>query len=93
MMNINLIPPYLKYIIYVMRNQLFLINYYPILLYSCDGIETGLPNNQTVMQNSTIDDLADAYEGYVLFHGVGKGQKDLPSKEFMQEMIERFPDM
>ena len=48
---------------------------------------------QTVMQNSTIDDLADAYEGYVLFHGVGKGQKDLPSKEFMQEMIERFPDM
>ena len=45
-----------------------------------------------VMQDSDIDDLADAYEGYALFHGLMTAPSSCPTAQFLTEMIKKFPD-
>ena len=47
-----------------------------------------------VMCDAGLEDLADAYEGYSLFHrGSLLPQPSLPSQEFLREMVRKFPDM
>jgi len=49
---------------------------------------------QAVIYQSNISDLAIAFEGYRLFNSTDeKGDKILPSKDFMSEMIKKFPDI
>ncbi len=46
---------------------------------------------KTVMMEATVNDLVDAYEGYMWLHGSNE-QSSLPSSEFLQEMLKNFPD-
>lgn len=45
-----------------------------------------------VMHEADISELADAYEGYTLFHGLPAAQPSAPSAQFLDEMIKIFPD-
>lgn len=44
-----------------------------------------------VMHAATLDDLADAYEGYAHFHGLSPAAAP-PSAQFLADMLEKFPD-
>jgi hypothetical protein len=45
-----------------------------------------------VVQDADINDLMDAYEGYMRFHGFLPPDMACPSKQFLSEMMDRFPD-
>ncbi len=47
---------------------------------------------EIVMKQATVEDLADAYEGYMFINGACEQEKQMPSKKFMQEMLNKFPD-
>lgn len=44
----------------------------------------------TVMFDASLEDLADAYEGYAHFNGIVTATA--PSAQFLAEMLEKFPD-
>lgn len=45
------------------------------------------------MREASVEDLADAYEGYVAMRGLSAAEKAaLPPVSFMGEMMNRFPD-
>lgn len=54
------------------------------------GVLGWLP--QAVMQEAEMDDLADAYEGYVRFHAAPPAAPAHPPPPFLAEMMRKFPD-
>lgn len=46
-----------------------------------------------VMQEADIEDLSDAYEGYAQMNGFDELQASYPSVQFLDDMMEKFPDM
>lgn len=46
-----------------------------------------------VMQEASLEDLSDAYEGYARFHGILPSAVQVPSGDFLQEMMKKFPDI